>query len=225
MDCASTCMPRKPWDLAFTAEPEEVAGLRHVMRAHLELWGLHGVIESAQLCVSELVANVITHVGIGTPTTLAVSMNGTYLRIEVLDPDTRVLPTLLAADPDAESGRGMALVDSVTDRWGVQLRADRKVTWCELATGLTAPDGHGGGPRVARAEAVLTLSGSLKPPYLAGRERIHVAVAEETAIDLIADLLHWLRAHGCDPDTALDRAQDHFEAEVAERAVRRPGGS
>lgn len=145
MDCASTCMSRKPWDLAFTAEPEEVAGLRRVMRAHLELWGLHGVIESAQLCVSELVANVITHVGIGTPTTLAVSMNGTYLRIEVHDPDTRVLPTLLAAGSEAESGRGVALVDSVTDRWGVQLRADRKVTWCELATGLTAPDGHGEG--------------------------------------------------------------------------------
>ncbi|MFJ8928621.1 ATP-binding protein [Streptomyces sp. NPDC102364] len=206
-------MSRKPWDLAFTAEPEEVAGLRHVMRAHLELWGLHGVIESAQLCVSELVANVITHVGIGTPTTLAVSMNGTYLRIEVLDPDTRVLPTLLAADPDSESGRGMALVDSVTDRWGVQLRAERKVTWCELATGLKSPSGHGGGPRVTRAEAVLTLSGSLKAPYPVGVGRVGVAVAEETAIDLIADLLHWLRVHGCAPSTALARVQYYFEAE------------
>lgn len=68
---------------------------------------------------------------------------------------------------------------------------------------------------MARAEAVLTLSGSFKPQYPAGSERIHVALAEETAIDLIADLLHWLRAHGCDPDTALDRAQDHFEADTA----------
>ncbi|MGD6745228.1 ATP-binding protein [Streptomyces sp. BH106] len=209
-------MSRKPWDLAFTAEPEEVAGLRNVMRAHLELWGLHGVIESAQLCVSELVANVITHVGTGTPTTLAVSMNGTYLRIEVHDPDTRVLPTLLAADPGSESGRGMALVDAVTDRWGVQLRAERKVTWCELATDLMSPDGHGGGSRVTRAEAVLTLSGSLKSPYAVGFGRGGVAVVEETAIDLIADLLHWLRAHGCDPDLALDRAQDHFEAEAVQ---------
>ncbi|MGY0486317.1 ATP-binding protein [Streptomyces sp. WG-D5] len=145
MDCASTCMSRKPWDMAFSADPEEVSGLRRVMRVHLQLWGLPGVIESAQLCVSELVSNVITHVGIGTPATLAVSMNGTYLRIEVHDPDTRVFPTLLAAGPDSESGRGMALVDAMTDRWGVQLRDDRKVTWCEWATDLMSPSGHTGG--------------------------------------------------------------------------------
>ncbi|MFF5775027.1 hypothetical protein ACFY8V_25040 [Streptomyces californicus] len=43
-----------------------------------------------------------------------------------------------------------------------------------------------------------------------------MAHAEESAIDVIADLLHWLRAHGRDPDSALDRAQTHFEAEPAE---------
>ncbi|MFZ3570310.1 ATP-binding protein [Streptomyces sp. BH097] len=207
-------MSRRSWNLAFTAEPEEVAGLRRVMRAHLERWGLHGVIESAQLCVSELASNIITHVGTGTPATLAVSMNGTYLRIEVQDPDTGVLPTLLAATSDSESGRGVALVDAVSDRWGVELRGGRKVTWCELATDLMSPGGHGGGAWVTKAEAVLRLSGRLEPPLQpVGRDRIHVAVAEETAIDLIADLLHWLRAHGCDPDTALDRAQVHFESE------------
>ncbi|MGW0824198.1 hypothetical protein [Streptomyces sp. NPDC002845] len=43
-----------------------------------------------------------------------------------------------------------------------------------------------------------------------------MAIVEEAAIDMIADLLHWLRAHGCDADEALDRAQIHFEAEIAE---------
>jgi hypothetical protein len=57
------CMSRKPWDLAFTAEPEEVAALRRIMRLHLGVWGLHEVTDEAQLCVSELVSNVITHVG------------------------------------------------------------------------------------------------------------------------------------------------------------------
>jgi hypothetical protein len=41
-------------------------------------------------------------------------------------------------------------------------------------------------------------------------------VAEEAAVDLMADLLHWLRAHGCDADEVLDRAQTHFEAEISE---------
>ncbi|MFH9133202.1 hypothetical protein [Streptomyces sp. NPDC017524] len=43
-----------------------------------------------------------------------------------------------------------------------------------------------------------------------------MAHAEEAAIDVCADLLHWLRAHGRDPDGALDRAQAYFEAELTE---------
>ncbi|GAB2990035.1 hypothetical protein GCM10023080_064860 [Streptomyces pseudoechinosporeus] len=209
-------MPRKPWDLYFTAEPEEVAALRRIMRLHLGTWGLHEIVDSAQLCVSELVANVITHVGLGTPTTLAVSMSGTHLRIEVHDPDTRALPTLVHAGSDSEGGRGMALVDAIADRWGVQLHGDRKVTWCELATGLSSPQGHCGGARVTRAEAMLGLYGAARLPRTAAPSTLSVAVAEEAAIDVIADLLHWLRVHGCDADEALDRAQTHFEAEVAE---------
>ncbi|WP_406115093.1 ATP-binding protein [Streptomyces sp. NBC_01014] len=213
MDDCRCEVQRKSWELPFLAEPEAVAGLRNVMRLHLGLWGLSEQIDVAQLCVSELTANVIKHVGTGTPTTLAVSMNGTHLRIEVHDPDTRALPTLVAADANSEAGRGMALVDAMTDRWGVQLRADRKVTWCELATGLASPNGHSGGAGVMRAEALLALYGATKPAATA--TRLSVAVAQEAAIDVIADLLHWLRAHGCDPDAALDRAQMHFEAEAA----------
>jgi anti-sigma regulatory factor (Ser/Thr protein kinase) len=133
-------MPRKSWDLLFLAELEEVAALRRVLRSHLRLWGLHDVIDAAELCVGEFVANVINHVGLGTPTTLVVSMNGRHLRIEVHDPDARALPILQRADADSETGRGMVLVDAVADRWGVLLRPAGKVTWCELATGLPFPN-------------------------------------------------------------------------------------
>ncbi|UXY20015.1 ATP-binding protein [Streptomyces cynarae] len=206
-------MSRKPWDVAFAAEPEEVGALRRILRLRLGLWGLHDVVDSAQLCVSELVANVINHVGRGTPSTLAVSMSGTHLRIEVRDPDTRALPTLLDAGAEAESGRGVALVDAVADRWGVQLLADQKVTWCELATGLTTPSGHREDPRVTRAEALLGLYGEAKAPPAARGSRLNAVAAEEAAIEVIADILYWFRAHGRDADDALDRAQMHFEAE------------
>ncbi|MEW2402338.1 ATP-binding protein [Streptomyces sp. NPDC046862] len=208
-------MSRKPWDLAFSADAEEVAALRRLMRLHLGLWGLHEVTDEAQLCVSELVSNVITHVGPGTPATLAVSMNGTYLRIEVHDPDTRALPTLVAANTESEGGRGMALVDALADRWGVQLREDRKVTWCELATGLASSTSHVEGPGVKRAEALLGLYTATKLPRDANLGRLSTAVAEEAVIDAITDFLHWLRAHGCDVDEVLDRAQTHFEAELS----------
>lgn len=209
-----TCMSRKPWDLAFSAEPDEVAALRRIMRLHLDLWGLREVTDTAQLCVSELVSNVITHVGPGTPTTLAVSMNGTRLRIEVHDPDSRALPTLLEAGVDSEGGRGMALVDALADRWGVQLHPDRKVTWCELATSLDSPNGHVGGARVARAGAILSGYGSARVTRDEGwsTSTLAAAIAAETVIDAITDLLHWLQAHGRDVDEALERAQTRFEA-------------
>jgi anti-sigma regulatory factor (Ser/Thr protein kinase) len=203
---------RKRWELPFMAEPEEVAGLRRIMRLHLNHWGLLGPIEAAQLCVSELVANVIRHVGAGTPTTLAVSMKGTYLRLEVQDPDARALPTLLSALPDEVVGRGLALVDAVADRWGVIPTASGKTTWVELATELSAANGHVSDPRVSKAEAVLALYGDVEATRKGGTSPLSLAVAEDASVDLIADLLHWLCAHGCDPDQAMDRAQDHFEA-------------
>ncbi|MDH6450470.1 MULTISPECIES: ATP-binding protein [unclassified Streptomyces] len=212
MDCIAGVL-RKPWSLPFTAEPQEVAALRRIMRLHLGLWGLHGVIDAAQLCVSELVSNVIKHVGAGTPTTLVVSMRGSRVRIEVYDPDPRALPTLLDGGLDAESGRGMALVSAVTDRWGVQLQAEQKVTWCELPSGLPSAEGHSGGTRVNRVEALLSSYGS-------GQDRWReagagaVSVVEDVAIDVVVDILHWLWAHGCDVDEALERAQTRFEADV-----------
>ncbi|MFI6626173.1 ATP-binding protein [Streptomyces sp. NPDC050528] len=206
-------MSRKPWNLAFTADPEEVAALRRVMRLQLGGWGLHDVTEGALLCVSELVSNVITHVGPGTPATLAVSMNGTHLRIEVHDPDTRALPTLVDATSDSEGGRGVALVDAVADRWGVLLQPDRKVTWCELATGVTAPNGHVSGACVTRAEATLALYATVAEPLGMTRPtELTTRFAEERVIDVITDFLYWLRAHGCDADDVLDRAQARLEA-------------
>ncbi|MGW1868574.1 ATP-binding protein [Streptomyces mauvecolor] len=210
----SECVRRKPWNLPFSAEPCEVAGLRRVLSLHLSLWGLPDVVEAAQMCVTELVTNVINHVGVGTPTTLAVSMSDTRLRIEIHDPDTRALPTLLAAQEASENGRGLAIVDALALCWGVILRADSKVVWCELATDLVTTGGHVGGPRVARAEQCLSRYDSVRQVRSSGLGRLSVAVAEEAAIGLIVDLLHWLRAHGCDADDALVRAQVNFEADA-----------
>ncbi|AKJ12914.1 regulator [Streptomyces incarnatus] len=214
MDCTG-CMPRRAWKLPFLAEAEEVAALRRLLRLHLGRWGLQELSEAAQLCVSELVANVIKHVGPGTPTTLAVSMSGTRLRIEVHDPDPRALPTLTDVDADAETGRGMALIEAITDRWGVDLAPGRKATWCELRTNLNAADGHTTGSSVTRATNVLAFYADVaKLPSGATLGRLGAAVAEEAAINVIADLLHWFGAHGRDPDEALERAQIHFEADL-----------
>ncbi|UIX31204.1 ATP-binding protein [Streptomyces sp. GQFP] len=110
--------------LTLLATPKAVPELRHRLRDHT-----HDV----RLCVSELVTNVIDHLGEGTPVTVRVT--GTpcgRTRVEVTDPDPRVLPVLLRATATDESGRGIALLDALTHRWGVEQGADRKTVWCEL---------------------------------------------------------------------------------------------
>lgn len=108
------------------------------------------------------------------------------------------------------------ILDAVADRWGVISRADSKVVWCELATGLEASNEHPMNPRVAQAELRIARHGSAHRPQSGEGSPLSVAVAEKTANDLIADVLHWLRAQGCDPDEALDRAQTRFEAQLEE---------
>lgn len=207
---------RKPWSLDFVAEPEEVAALRRLMRIHLRLWGLPEVVEDANLCVTELVSNVLAHVGAGTPTRLAFSMNGPHLRIEIQDPDTQALPVLLQGGVDSEGGRGMALVDATAVRWGVDLRGDCKVTWCELAAERCPPVSKQVTPRLSSAEGLLGLYGAeaVSSGTTTALPRLGLARAEAAAIDIIADLLHWLHTHGRDADDLLDRAQMHFEGKA-----------
>ncbi|MFF4500187.1 ATP-binding protein [Streptomyces sp. NPDC001401] len=214
---------REPLLHTFIAHPNEVAQLRRMLKLRLILWGLPDHVDAAQICVTELVTNVIRHVGEGTPVTLRVALSEPYLRLEVEDPDTRALPTLLAASTVSESGRGMALVDAMTDhRWGVILRGDSKVVWCELAVDASAACSQTNGPRCTRAEAILDLYGSWSLPrgraMAGGGSLLSMTAAEEAAIGVMADVLHWLHAHGHDPDDVLDRAQTHFEAEISEVA-------
>ncbi|MFF5784040.1 ATP-binding protein [Streptomyces sp. NPDC012693] len=206
-------MAREPWELSFLAEPRDLAGLRRIVRLHLKGWGLSRQCPAAELCVSELVTHVIRHVGAGAPTSLRLSMNGTYLRIEVRDPG-RHAPQLTAAEPDTEEGRGLALVDAMAARFGVLVVADHKVTWCEVATDLTASDGHRGSVYVTRAEAVIFLYEAVASPRAttASWSRPATAVAKDAAMEVIVDLLHWVSAHGYDVDDVLDVAHLRFVA-------------
>lgn len=111
-------------ELSLLATAKSVPELRHHLRHHSF---------EVQLCASELVTNVIDHLGEGTPVTIRViSTDRGHTRVEVTDPDPRALPVLLHATVTAESGRGLALLDALARGWGVEQEADRKTVWCEL---------------------------------------------------------------------------------------------
>lgn len=118
--------------IPLLAEPEALCPVRRRIAAYFELWDLPELVDTAQLCVSELLTNAILHVGKGTPVTLHASMAGPHPRLSLTDPDPRPLPPLRPAPETSETGRGLALLDALTTHWGVDRHATGKTIWCEL---------------------------------------------------------------------------------------------
>ena len=86
------------------------------------------LLDDLQLVISELVTNAVVHAR--TPLRLLVRFDGDRVVTEVFDADAR-LPTL-AVSVDDVGGRGLILVDRLSDRWGSEPFTDGKRVWAEL---------------------------------------------------------------------------------------------
>lgn len=106
-----------------------VGQMRRITAAHLRLWDLTALIDTATLIVSELVTNALLH-GKGQPVGLRVTCPADELRIEVTD-GTQDPARLCSAGGSDEHGRGLLLVDELAQDWGVS--PDGTLTWCSLA--------------------------------------------------------------------------------------------
>jgi signal transduction histidine kinase len=82
------------------------------------------------LLVSELVGNAVRHTG-AHAFGLRIQRTRDGFRVEVRDP-SRGLPCLLPVQPTDTSGRGLAHVEALSDRWGVDLLPQGKTTWFEM---------------------------------------------------------------------------------------------
>jgi anti-sigma regulatory factor (Ser/Thr protein kinase) len=85
------------------------------------------VLDEAELLVSELVTNAVRHGG--PPVRVRVSCDGTDgMSVSVTDGNPHP-PVRRDVPFDAEGGRGVALVDIISDRWGVDHAASGKTVW------------------------------------------------------------------------------------------------
>ena len=116
------------------ADLRAVPEARRAVRELLRGWGKPGRSETAELLTSELVTNALVHTDDDAVLTATVSPSG--LRVEVRD-GAAGRPRPGAPTPDEGThGRGLILVESLADTWGVRAQGGGKVVWFELAAGV-----------------------------------------------------------------------------------------
>ena len=105
----------------LASDPAAAAEARRFTRARLPLWGMEALTEDAVAVVSELAANAVNATspddgGLGIIVALHAVRPG--LRISVWDVGPGH-PAPADADPSAETGRGLTIIDALThSNWG-----------------------------------------------------------------------------------------------------------
>lgn len=86
-----------------------------------------GVVNRAELLISELVTNAVRHGG--PPITLAIACDPhSAVQVRVTD-GSMTPPRARQARPQDESGRGLELMDLLSDAWGVEVSPSGKAVW------------------------------------------------------------------------------------------------
>lgn len=113
-------------------DPEALGQARHMIRAAVRAWGAADRSDDVELVADELITNALMHTeGAAIVTLRVVSDTDRRLRVEVED-SSSALPRRRDAGDSGVSGRGLLLVDLLTDVWGVEARGGGKCVWCEF---------------------------------------------------------------------------------------------
>jgi anti-sigma regulatory factor (Ser/Thr protein kinase) len=116
--------------------PSSVAVARRRLTSDLDAAGIYeAAVCDAAIVVSELLSNAIRHAAPLPDAQVQVTwgLDHDALRIAVSDAGDGPLPHVTEPAPGAPGGRGLGIVESLSDRWGV-LREDGVTTvWAQLA--------------------------------------------------------------------------------------------
>ena len=141
--------PTRPTELhvsrvRLTAGPPAAAEARGHVRAAICAWDVPVDMEVAILLTSELVTNAIRHEK-GDTITLVVTCAYGQLHVDVHDTSC-TLPVPMDGPPDAETGRGLVLVASLSSSWGYYGTTTGKAVYFTLAfqDGLAEEAGSSG---------------------------------------------------------------------------------
>lgn len=123
--------PRNVHDsITLMPEPRAAGEARHFVAGWVNALLPSEVAEIAVLLTSELVTNVIVHAR--TPMRLSVDVDESALRVALADDAARG-PVRRSAGDTRLTGRGMHLVESLSNQWGVEPSPTGKTVWFELS--------------------------------------------------------------------------------------------
>ena len=120
----------------LTIEQDQAEGLaeaRIELQALLHDWAQPDQVDTAVLLASELLGNVLVHTDQSAVLIAAVTgePGRRTLRVEVSDSGDE-LPHQRAPGELASSGRGLVLLDILSDQWSVRPESEGKTVWFEL---------------------------------------------------------------------------------------------
>jgi anti-sigma regulatory factor (Ser/Thr protein kinase) len=112
----------------FPCRPTAVSAARELVRTALDGHDAE-LVEAAELMISELASNCVRH----AQTDFEVRISACdEVRIEVRDSGSGS-PRVLSPTPREPSGRGLAIVEAMSRRWGVIAEPPGKVVWFTIA--------------------------------------------------------------------------------------------
>ncbi|MFH9570713.1 SpoIIE family protein phosphatase [Streptomyces sp. NPDC017230] len=172
----------------FPEEPVSAASARRFVRAALD--GVTSELaDTAELLVSELVTNAVLHAH--TEVEVAVSHDDRRVRVRVDDrrPSRGLVPQ--HCPPYAGTGQGLALVQQLASRHGVEADDERKTVWFELWPDGPPPPSSGWETSVPPCPSAQTVTLIDVPSALdsACRQHRHAVLRELTLAACAGDLL------------------------------------
>jgi len=114
---------------SFAADPDEIARARRFVADELDGRSAN-VVDTAVLLVSELATNAVRHVG--SAFTVVVDASLSAVRISVSDAGGGT-PRARPLDVGSLDGRGLHIVGSLANEWGVEPAGTGKTVWFTLA--------------------------------------------------------------------------------------------
>ncbi|SCG73222.1 SpoIIE family protein phosphatase [Micromonospora coxensis] len=123
--------PSRSASMEMPAEPTAPSRVRHWMTAQLTDWQVpEAVIGAAVLCTSELTTNALLHAG--TAARVVIDLSAERLLVSVADSGTRGAVTRTQTDTLSSRGRGLGLIEQLSDAWGTDPTVRGSTVWFEI---------------------------------------------------------------------------------------------